>query len=154
MTSKIAARGMCRKHYVRWYRNRPDAPHCTINECERPQYTGGLCTLHDGRRYRHGDPNAPVRPLGVERRINTLGYVDLYVPDHPKATNSRYAEHRVVMEQILGRHLETWENVHHKNGVRSDNRPENLELWIVSQPRGQRVEDVLAWAKEIVAKYG
>lgn len=40
-----------------------------------------------------------------------------------------------------------------KNGIRDDNRPENLELWTKSQPAGQRVVDLVAWAKEILDKY-
>jgi hypothetical protein len=62
-------------------------------------------------------------------------------------------EHRIVMEQVLNRPLEPYENVHHKNGVRHDNRPENLELWTTYQPRGQRVSDLVQWARQILQQY-
>lgn len=57
------------------------------------------------------------------------------------------------MEQYIGRPLLRHEEVHHINGVRHDNRPENLELWSTSQPKGQRVEDKLAWAREMISLY-
>jgi len=62
-------------------------------------------------------------------------------------------EHRYIMEQILGRQLRAGENVHHKNGDRLDNRPENLELWSCHQPSGQRVVDKVQWAREILRQY-
>ncbi len=83
------------------------------------------------------------------------GYISIYIPDHPKANSNGYvAEHRLVMEGVLGRSLRSEETVHHKNGVRNDNREENLELWSTFHPYGQRVEDKLKWAKEILATYG
>jgi hypothetical protein len=62
-------------------------------------------------------------------------------------------EHIIVMEQLLGRYLLPEESVHHRNGVRDDNRPENLELWTRPQPAGIRVSDAIAWAREILARY-
>lgn len=58
-----------------------------------------------------------------------------------------------VMERHLGRPLWPDETVHHKYGDRGDNRIENLELWSSWQPAGQRVEDKLVWAREILARY-
>jgi hypothetical protein len=63
-------------------------------------------------------------------------------------------EHRHVMEQALGRKLTKYETVHHKNGVRHDNRKSNLELWSSQHSRGQRVQDLVAYAKEILKIYG
>ena len=57
------------------------------------------------------------------------------------------------MEEHLGRKLVGKENVHHINGVRTDNRISNLELWSTSQPKGQRVEDKTAWALEWLEQY-
>lgn len=85
------------------------------------------------------------------RRYNDEGYVQWQWRLNGKKVN--IGEHRIVMERELGRELYPDENVHHKNGVRDDNQPENLELWNTSQPAGQRPEDKVAWARKILALY-
>lgn len=90
-----------------------------------------------------------------KERVIQNGYVFVKMPDHPRANphTGRVREHIVIMETLLGRPLLPGEEVHHRNADRADNRPENLELWITSQPNGARVADQVAWAKEILRRY-
>jgi hypothetical protein len=83
------------------------------------------------------------------------GYIEVYVgPNHPMGNSRGYClEHRLVMSEIIGRPLLRHERPHHINGMRTDNRPENLELWVVSQPSGQRAIELLAWARTLIATY-
>jgi hypothetical protein len=62
-------------------------------------------------------------------------------------------EHILVAEDLLGRYLYEGETVHHRNGVRGDNRPENLELKTNPQPSGIRVRDAIEWARTILERY-
>lgn len=135
---------------------------CAVEGCEEPHTSLGLCTVHYSRKQR-GTPltdthkkrdrrdRNPLNPDTWARGYTKTGYVMLTYTKNRKTTT--LFEHRHVMQKHLGRKLLSSENVHHINGVRGDNRIENLELWSRSQPSGQRVADKVAWAREILSQY-
>jgi hypothetical protein len=121
---------------------------CSFDGCTKPHVTRGLCSGH----YQQFWLGKPLTPLRVHNRVakrgeghlTQHGYRVVYVD------GKLVMEHRYIMEQALGRKLREFENVHHKNGRRADNRLENLELWVKSQPSGQRIEDLVRF---IVTNY-
>lgn len=82
------------------------------------------------------------------------GYVRVIAKGHPDSNRAGYIlEHRLVMEKMIGRPLFPSETVHHINGQRHDNRPENLELWDHQHGGGQRhVQKIAFYSSEIMAK--
>lgn len=102
-------------------------------------------------RGRHG-PDSPTWKGG--RYVDSNGCVHLYRPEMPGGCKQKYvAEHLVVMSRSLGRPLLPEETVHHKNGIKSDNRICNLELWASNHTPGQRVSDLIEYAISILATY-
>ena len=164
---KHLAKSFCAMHYKRLTRSgavgsaefqekQINCGPCGSPNCDRPAITKGYCEAHYQRLLRgNGDVATPIgrkrKPGTGGRWINNHGYVILTLPGDG---GRRVSEHRHIMEQRLGRRLRSDESVHHINGIRTDNRPENLELWARIQPSGQRVSDLLAWANEIIDRYG
>lgn len=125
---------------------------CKFESCPRKALVRGpyrgWCPGHK-RQLKAGSSLSPLRVRNPGWRINNTGYVFRKIP----GTHKVLLQHRVMMEEHLGRPLEKHENVHHLNGVRDDNRIENLELWSSSQPSGQRIEDKADWAETILRLY-
>ena len=92
---------------------------------------------------------------GAHRSLTAAGK-SMHTGGYPMTrVNGKYIfDHILVMEERLGRKLLPGENVHHRNGVKDDNRDKNLELWVKPQPSGVRAADALEWAREIVETYG
>jgi hypothetical protein len=89
-------------------------------------------------------------------RCNERAYILLYMPEHPNARKNGYIfEHIFIMSQSLGRPLYPNEIVHHKNGIKNDNRLENLDLRLISQHlQGQSVEgDLIPYSIAILKRY-
>ena len=108
---------------------------------DKPIQKCGKCRYETFKEIAAQNSSHPMETNGAwkgGRKLDKKGYVSV-----PDGKGRRLMEHRVVMEKVLGRKLLGNEEVHHKNGLRHDNRPENLELWIRGhQPKGARLNDV------------
>lgn len=160
-------RGLCSAHQQREKNGFPmEAPvlqrkekgwtPCLVPACERRPISRGMCKRHVAQRSAgiinsEGEKLRDFKPCGhprKERRVHD-GYILVRAPKgHPTArVDGSILEHRLMMEKRLGRHLHEWEIVHHKNGNRSDNSLENLELLDgrarkgVGHPPGHAVEE-------------
>lgn len=149
--NKIFRRKLCSKHYGQKYIKKK----CIVERCSIFTHSKDMCKKHYLRKYRHGDVSVCKIAEDGLGTINHNGYRVLYKPNHPSSTkNGTILEHRYIISNQLGRPLRDNENVHHINGVRDDNRLENLEIWVISQPSGQKPQDLVRWALEIIELYG
>lgn len=135
---------LCNNIFVHKYKNALYCPDCrlkynliTCRKIKRPK--------NDIKKTRAKNGTGTTTRAGY-RQITRVGHAN-------SGANGKIQEHTFVMSEYLDRPLDKHESVHHKNGIRHDNRIENLELWSRYQPIGQRVEDLLSWAREIILKY-
>ena len=117
-------------------------PSCSEEQdVNKSGFRKGYCKKHHSwnvSRYRSGLSFEEFELQNLQDKIETKdGYINILI------NGKKIPEHRYIMEQILGRPLIKGESVHHKNGIRNDNRKENLELWVGNIRYGQRAIDII-----------
>lgn len=163
------SRGFCKRHYALYKNGALDKEGnklrdlkrvgtwkghiCKIEDCEESTRSMGFCRNHyrqfqAGSIGQHGARLRPENHHPPKNDYKTVqrGYIKKMQKDHPFADSYGYVlEHRLIMEEHIGRYLRPQEVVHHINRVRDDNRLENLQLLQSRKhhpPFHERVEEV------------
>lgn len=122
---------------------------CSITNCGKDHTGLGYCVRHLAQFKRHGRILSDDELTPLYRSKDRNGYIRITEPNKPQVM-----EHRIVMSEFIGRPLLSTETVHHLNGIKDDNRIENLELWVSDHPSGQRLEDKIKWSMDFLTQYG
>ena len=147
---RIYCNKVCRQKYYQYVRKNKDP------EKYRAYLNRQSKKRRDEVRIRLGLPldHPQINESGKGYKLKE-GYKYILKKGHPNSAKNGYiAEHVLIMTEYIKRPLDNKETVHHKNGIRDDNRIENLELWSHSHPFGQRVKDKLDWCKNFLDLYG
>ena len=129
--TEVAKLANCHKQSVWYWLKKFKIPARTHSEYTKLWHKNNL-GIHSGDRH-------PRWKGG--RLIDRNGYILIYKPNHPRIKKNYVYEHRLVMEEYLGRYLYSWEQVHHINGIKDDNRIENLKL-LPGNEHNSRIQEV------------
>ena len=155
-TADTAKLAMCSPYVLIYWMSKLDIPRRTYSEALKVHY----------KKYAHHllgkTGRVTSRWKGGRNKVSS-GYIEIYSPDHPNrhrtisstGVGGYVLEHRLVMEKEIGRYLHPWETVHHINGIKDDNRIENLKL-LPGKEHNTRVQEVYKenqFLKQIVSDF-